>query len=635
MLWQPINLTQACPVNTHIEACSYFGYVYLNLLIRLYGDSEDRRTQKKLNFREQNDHTNKIVENLYHYENIFDDDERAEQYDFIVVGAGAAGCVVANRLSAKEEWKVLLLEAGPEQPDVTLVPGLSTALIGSNIDWDYSTEPNGKSCLARPGERCSWPRGKVMGGSSSINSMAYIRGNKVDYDEWAALGNPGWSYENVLPFFKKSEHNLNYEALNRKYHGVNGEQYVSRYPYIDDPSLMMTDAYNEAGLPLVDYNGAQQLGTMQAQSIVKDGERISTNNAFIQSIRYKRDNLIVKPNAEVIKILINDHKQAYGVIYVKNGKKISALAKKEVIVSGGTINSPKLLMLSGIGPKEHLRDLHIDLVQDLAVGENLQDHPTFNGYVIALPNKTATSASQTEILDQVDSFKYSDIKNGPLSGNGAVNSISFIKSDPYLPAPDIQFQADVTNWEEYIKEPTVVDSITIFPTSFYNAILPRTMNLVPKSRGKILLNSTNPYGSPLIYANYFGDSRDFIPIVRGVRFLLSLENTNAFKSRGAYFIRTPLEACKHLEWGTDDYTLCLAQSYTSSSYHPVGTCKMGPKSDRNAVVDPRLRVYGIHALRVIDASIMPVVPRGNTNAPSIMVGERGVAFVLEDWLGSH
>ncbi|XP_030028527.2 glucose dehydrogenase [FAD, quinone]-like [Manduca sexta] len=611
MQWQPLDLNATCPAHTHLTACSSVGFLYLQLLVQLFGDSVDRRIQESHGRETQ--------------------DTRHEEFDFIVVGAGSAGCVVANRLSAFPKWKVLLLEAGPEQPDVTLVPALSETLLGSNIDWGYKTEPNGKSCLARPGQQCDWPRGKTMGGSSSINTLVYIRGNKLDYDEWAAMGNEGWSYRDVLPYFKKSEKNLNMESLNRKYHGVDGEQSVSRYPYVDAPSVMMTDAFNERGLPLTDYNGVNQLGTMQAQAVAQDGERVSTNNAFIQPIRYRRKNLTVKVNSEVLKILIDEHRRAYGVVYKQHGRLYTAVASKEVIVSAGSLNSPKLLMLSGVGPKEHLHELNIDVISDLAVGENLHDHVTFNGIIIALPNETATAVDDNQLFNEIKLYKQMDVKHGPLSASGPLSTIAFYKTDPSLPAPDIQFQMAGVKYMEYFKELVAYEGVNIFPTAFYDAILPQTMNLVPKSRGKLLLNATNPHGDPLIFANYFEDPTDIMPIVKGTRFLISLEDTHAFKSKGAYFVKKPLEACRDYDWGSDEYIICLNRAYTRSTYHPVGTCKMGPQWDRKAVVDPRLRVYGVAGLRVMDSSIMPVVPRGNTNAPSIMIGERGVDLVIEEW----
>ncbi|XP_034826640.1 glucose dehydrogenase [FAD, quinone]-like [Maniola hyperantus] len=615
MIWQPLNITEVCPPYTPISACSNFGLVYLSLLVQLYGGSADKRRQAMCEMEGQKS-------------------RRHKEYDFIVVGAGSAGCVVANRLTENPKWKVLLLEAGPEEPDVTLVPGLSTAVLGSNIDWRYSTEPNGKSCLAHPGGRCAWPRGKTMGGSSSINSLAYIRGNRADYDEWASMGNEGWSYEEVLPFFRKSERNLNIEVLNSKYHGAKGEQYVSRYPYIDKPSLMLTAGFNQGGLPLVDYNGAHQLGTMQAQAVSLDGERVSTNIAFIQPIRNKRPNLDIETNSEATKILIDESKHAYGIVYVKNGKKYTAYAKKEVILSAGSINSPKLLMLSGIGPKDHLESLGIPVVQDLPVGENLHDHVTFSGMILALSNKTATTVSEEEILRAVEDYAQMKFKRGPLSGNGPVNSVSFLKTDADLIAPNVQFQVNsIPNWREFIQDPVTAENVAIMPTSFYDAVLPRPMNLVPRSRGVLLLNETDPNGHPLLYANYFGDERDFVPLLKAIRFLLSLEDTVAFRSHGAHFVREPLPYCKNYEWGTDEYFICLMQAYTSTTYHPVGTCRMGPQGDRRAVLDNQLRVHGVDALRVIDASMMPVVVRGNTNAPTIMIGERGVDFVIRYWRG--
>ncbi|XP_047539201.1 glucose dehydrogenase [FAD, quinone]-like [Vanessa atalanta] len=616
MIWQPINLTEVCPSQTTLTACSPFGYIYLNLLVQLYGGSR----YKRLETDDKELHDDK------------EPDDAKDEYDFIVVGAGSAGCVVANRLSNNTNWKVLLLEEGPEQPDITLAPGLSTALLGSNIVMSYTTEPNGKSCLAHPEGRCSWTRGRVMGGSSSINSMAYIRGNRVDYDGWAALGNVGWSYKDVLPFFKKSERNEDIEFLERRYHGVTGEQYVSSYSYVDKPSLMVTKGFIERGLPLVDFNGPQQEGASQAQAFANSGERVSTNTAFIQPIRYKRKNLTVKRNSEAIQIHFDKNKKACGITYIQNEKKLTAFARKEVIVSAGSINSPKLLMLSGIGPRSHLEKLNIPVIQDLAVGENLQDHVSFSGVTFALSNKTATTVSEEEVLQAVKDYAEMKIKRGPISGNGPVSTIGFIKTDEDLIAPDIQYHfGHISDLEEYVDDVLTAEQVPIFPTPFYDALLVRMMNLVPKSRGVLLLNESNPLGAPLLYPNYLGDESDIIPLLKGIKFILSLENTEAFRSNGAYFVRKLLPACKDYEWGTDEYFICMVRAYTVTTYHYAGTCKMGTKWDKKAVLDNQLRVYGVCGLRVIDASMMPVVTRGNTNAPSIMIGERGADFIIKYW----
>lgn len=385
---------------------------------------------------------------------------------------------------------------------------------------------------------------------------------------------------------------------------------------------MLTDAYHETGLPPTDHNAAHQVGAMITQAISQDGQRVSTNNAFIEPIRYKRKNLTVKIKAEVIKVLVDENKITYGVKYVKNGRILTAFAKKEVIVSGGSINSPKLLMLSGIGPKEHLTYLNIPVIKDLAVGENLHDHVSFNGFLVALPNRTATLNSLEDILKEVYDYSFMKVKEGPLSAGGPISTVALMKCDPNLPAPDVEVQLHPAIVKDFLYEPTTFDSITILPASFYDGMYPRIMNIVPKSRGKLLLNVTNPHSTLFIFTNYFGDPRDMVPLVKISRYVLNLENTKAFKTRGAYFVRKPVPACRNYQWGTNDYTICLAKQYTASTYHLAGTCKMGPIHDRKAVVDSRL--YGITGLRVIDALIMPIVTRANTNAPSIMIGERGL-----------
>lgn len=422
---------------------------------------------------------------------------------------------------------------------------------------------------------------------------------------------------------------MNIHSLDKEYHGSDGEQYVSHLPYTDKPSFMMTKAFTELGLPLADFTGANQFATMQGQTITHYGERVSTNTAYIQPIRYTRNNLTVKIKSEVMEILIDENKKAYGVVYVKNGIIYTATAKNEVIVSGGAINTPKLLMLSGIGPKFHLQSLGINTIADLPVGFNLHDHVTFNGYSIALPRENSTLANEETVIQNIMDYIFN--KEGVITGNGAVNSIAFIKTEADLPAVDIQYQCYGVILNEYLSNPALYESISTYPTAYYDAIIPRTMNLVPKSRGRILLNSTNPYGYPIVDANYLDNEEDFVPIVKGVKFLLGMENTKAFKDMGARFSRVRLRGCEDYAWGTDEYTICLTKTYTSSPYHPCGTCKMGPHSDKTAVVDARLRVYGISHLRVVDASIMPVVVRGNTNAPTIMIGEKGADMILEDW----
>lgn len=436
----------------------------------------------------------------------------------------------------------------------------------------------------------------------------------------------------VLPYFKKLEHNLNIEGLDRKYHGVSGPQYISRFPYIDRQSIITTEAFNELGLPIIDFNSENRDGTSQAQAFAKDGLRVSSNNAYIEPIRYNRRNLIVRPNSEVLKVLIDEHNQAFGVTYERKGTIHTALARKEVIVSGGTINSPKLLMLSGIGPKKHLKDVGIPLVQDLPVGENLQDHVTFTGLIIGFNQEDSTLVPPEDIVDLTVEFDKMEIKKGPISSTGIYNSVTFFKTDPYLPAPDIQIQPNHINLKDFIRESVKEEEVRTFPTVFYDAIIPRIQNLVPESRGVLYLNASNPNGPPIIYANYLKDPRDFEPIKKGLQIVLNLEKTETFKSGRARFVKHVPPSCQHTVWGTDEYAECMLIHYTFALNHQVGSCTMGASWDPKAVVDPRLRVYGVSRLRVVDASIMPILIRGNTNGPCIMIGEKAADLIKEDWL---
>ncbi|CAH2098318.1 unnamed protein product [Euphydryas editha] len=561
---------------------------------------------------------------------------KTKAYDFIIVGGGTAGCVVANRLSEIKDWKILLLEAGGEEPDVTSVPALATALASSSIDWKYTTQPEKLTCRSLRGQTCTWTSGKTMGGSSAINYLVYMRGNKRDYDNWAETGNYGWSYSEVLPYFKKSENNRDKESKDSYYHSVGGPLTVERYPYTDVNTVMLVAAFREKGLPVRDLNQEDNFGTDIGLSTSKNGRRVSTNVAFIKPIRNKRKNLHIITNAHVIKINIDSvTKVANGVTYIKNGIHYKVFANKEVILSSGSLNSPKILMLSGVGPKDELESLNIPVLSDLSVGQNLQDHVTTNALIMSLTNKTSTRTEPSKMFNKIRKYYKQRLKKtGPLSTTSVLNSIGFIKTKYAKEnVPDIQIHFNGRNVKDFYSDTTTYLATDFLPLPFYNGIGARPLLLVPKSKGFILLNKTHPiYGQPLIYPNFFTVKEDVDVLVEGMRYVVSLEKTDTFQYFGVKFVKVPVKGCKEYIWGTYDYFACLLTHYTTTIFHPVGTCKMGPAWDKNAVVDPRLRVYGIHNLRVIDASIMPVIIRGNTNAPTIMIGEKGSDMIKEDWL---
>ncbi|XP_060532829.1 glucose dehydrogenase [FAD, quinone] [Cylas formicarius] len=586
----------------------------------------------------------------FHYDQ-FDPENRPiernvldDTYDFIVVGSGSAGSVVVNRLTEVPQWKVLLLEAGGHETEISDVPILSLYLHKSKLDWGYKTEPQETACQAMIENRCSWTRGKVLGGSSVLNTLLYVRGNKRDFDRWAHFGNIGWSYEEVLPYFKKSEDQRNpYLAKDTRFHGVGGYQTVQECPYNTPLGVAFLEAGQEMGYDVRDINGEKQTGFALYQMTMRRGARCSAAKSFLRPIRLRK-NFHLSMYSHVTRVLIDPvTRRAYGVEFIKNGVKQRVLARKEVILSAGAINSPQILMLSGIGPQEHLREVGIKVVHDSpGVGQNLQDH-------IAAPLSFLIDHPISLLLNRLvnlnTALRYAVKEDGPLTSSIGLEAVGFIptkyanRSDDW---PDMEYMLVSTSTpadggtqikkahgltDEYYKE---VFSDVNFKDTF--AVYP--MMLRPKSRGYIKLRSNNPLEYPLLYHNYLTHPHDVNVLREGVKAGLAYAQTEALKRFGSrlHEKQNRVPNCKHLPPYTDEYWNCFIRQYTLSIYHYSCTAKMGPQSDPYAVLDPQLRVYGVAGLRVIDASIMPTITNGNIQAPVMMIGERGSDFVKDYWL---
>ena len=532
-------------------------------------------------------------------------------FDYVIVGAGTAGCVLANRLSADPTIRVLLLEAGGKDDWIWIhIPVGYLYCIGNpRTDWCYRTEP----CEGLNGRSILYARGKVLGGCSSINAMVYMRGQARDYDAWTLAGNPGWSWNDVFPVFKRSE---DHYAGTSEIHGAGGEWRVEEQRLEWEILNAWRDAAEQCGIPKVaDFNGGDNFGSSRFQVNQRTGVRWSASKAFLRPAMH-RPNLKVVTNVLATKIhfqLREGRQEATGIEFIRDNESFFAEASCETILASGAINSPQLLQLSGIGPAKLLREHAINIVHDLpGVGENLQDHlqlrlafkvqgvRTLNEWVNSWFGKAQMAA------------QYALFRTGPLTMAPSQLG-AFAKSDASQKTANI----------EYHVQPLSLDKFGDPPHPF-PAFTASVCNLRPESRGHVRIKSIDPREHPIIQPNYLSTEHDRKVAIDAMRLTRKISAANALAKY------QPEEFVPGAAMQSDAEMVKAAGDVGTTIFHPVGTCKMGPATDAHAVVDARLRVHGIARLRVVDASIMPTITSGNTNSPTIMIAEQGSKFILED-----
>ena len=529
-----------------------------------------------------------------------------DTYDFIVTGAGSAGCAIARRLADGGQHRVLLLEAGPpdKNPWIHIPLGYAKTYVDPAVNWKFETEPQPQM----ENRRLYLPRGKTLGGSSSINGMVYIRGHHADYDEWRQRGCTGWDWDSVLPYFKKAE---NQARGADAFHGTGGPLHVSDQPEKGELSKAVLDACVQAGIPAnPDFNGAQQEGCGYYQTTTNNKRRWSAAKAYLSD---PPKNLTIQTNAHATRVVI-ENGRATGVEYQTPAGRTISRASREVIVSGGAYGSPQLLLLSGLGPAQHLQDMGIEVIRDMpAVGSNLHDH--FNTAVSWRCSKPITlNDLQNNPLRKIAAgIRYGLFRSGPMAGNGVTAGV-FTRSDPRLERPDIQI-----NLFEWSTKERSRDAVIPHP---FPGFTMTPVHLRPEGRGTVRLGSPDPFAWPAVLFDYLRTEYDIRAALAGLRLVRRIAEQPALRP---YVVS---EIFPGLDIESDDDLLAYVRRTGVSNQHPTSSCTMG--SGPNTVVDPRLRVHGIGGLRVADASIMPVVVGGNTNAPTIMIGEKAAAMILDD-----
>ena len=528
------------------------------------------------------------------------------EFDFVIVGAGSAGCALAARLSQSGKYSVALVEAGGRDtsPWIHIPIGYFKSMGNPKVDWSYKTEPD----AGLNGRSINWPRGKVLGGSSSINGLLYVRGQKQDYDQWRQMGNTGWGWDDVLPCFKRSE---NWEDGESDIRGGNGPLSVSKTRLnrkaVDD----YVQAAVAAGYPYnEDYNGETQEGMSYFQMTAHRGRRCSAATAYLKPAR-GRSNLTVLTGLATERVIL-ENGVATGVVAIGGDGEITVKARCEVILSAGAIGSPQILMLSGIGPGQNLSDNGVEVALELkGVGQNLQDHlqarPVFKCRSSTINTETNSMFKQALI-----GIEYALKRTGPMTMAASLGT-GYLKTRPELETPDIQFHL----------QPFSTDKVGT-GTHPFNAFTASVLQMRPESAGHLELRSSKATDHPVIHPNYLATTTDQQTIVDGIKVARRIAGFEPAKSE----ILEEYAPGKAVAENDDAAILAWARDTATTIYHPTGTCKMG--QDDRSVVDERLRVRGVGKLRVVDASIMPVIVSGNTNAPAIMIGERASDFILED-----
>ncbi|KAG5681268.1 hypothetical protein PVAND_010719 [Polypedilum vanderplanki] len=562
------------------------------------------------------------------------------EYDFIIIGSGAAACVIANRLTENKNWNVLMIEAGQVETVIQNFPLMASVNQMTTYDWNYKSERQTNACLGMNNQMCSYPHGKGIGGSTIINYMVYNRGHSNDFDRWEEAGNKGWSFEKIKKYFEKAEMN---SIGDLKKNLLSKQINLAYNPYKTKLAHTFIDAHKELGLREIKYNLHSKSGVSYLQASTLNGWRHTAFRAFITEI-LNRPNFHIMLATHVTKILIDQQtKTAYGVEFARKGRRYKMKARKEVILSAGTFNSPQLLMLSGIGPKNDLQKLNIPVIQDLPVGQVMYDHYIYFGLLFIM-NSTGNSITIPKAFSPSSLAAFAN-GEGQVAFPGGGEALSFIQTSYNtrgLDVPDVEFfeLSGGIHTDHGILSRNYNFKNEIFDTLYrpligtrFDTMTPAIITFHPKSVGFIKLKDKNPFSHPLIFPNILTNSNDIETYLEAIKFAISLLKTEAFKKLGARVYSVSLPGCSHIHFGSDDYWRCSIRHMTSTVHHQTTTCKMGnAKTDKYAVVNNELKVYGINKLRVADISIVPETTSGHTQAVSYMIGEKAADMIKDLWI---